>query len=223
MKFLTVIGVTVLSAFTLFLITKVIGRKQLSQLDLFDYVTGITIGSIAAELATELEEPFRPFLSLLIWAAISVSLSVIGNKYIKSRKIINGQPIVLMKGGKIIRDNFAKCKMDLSEFLMMARQGGYFDLSELDSAVCEYNGKVSFLPKSVKKPVCPEDMKISVSDTGIYKAIIMDGEIMPKALAGLGFDEIWLSRQLDEGKHPKTEDVFLCMCDENGNLEVYPR
>lgn len=223
MKILWVLLAAPLSAAALFFITKVIGRKQLSQLDLFDYVTGITIGSIAAELATELEEPMRPLLALAAWAVISVALSLIGNKSNRSRRFINGSPVMLMKGGRLIRENFARCRLDLSEFLMMARQAGYFDVGEIDSAVAEYNGKVSFLPKAEKKPLCPADTGAAAQKAEVYRAVILDGEIMRETLGSLGFDEVWLKRRLDEMKAPGVGEIFLAVCSESGETEVYPK
>lgn len=211
-----------LSAVALFIITRIIGRKQLSELDLFDYVTGITIGSIAAELATDLEDPLQPFIALIIWSLISLALSLIGNKFNRSRKFINGEPIVIMKNGKLLRNNFSKCKLDLSEFLMLARQAGYFDLSEVDCAIAEYNGKISFLPVAENRPACPEDLNITVDKAKMFSEVILDGEIIEDKLKTLGFDRTWLTGKLDEMKLPGHRDIFLALCSEDGELLTYP-
>ena len=141
MELIKVLLTTVLSAFVLFVITKLIGKKQFSQLDIFDYVTGITIGSIGAELATELEDPLKPLTAMIAWGAVSYILSVIEDKVNRARKYINGSPGMLMNNGKLMRKQFAKSKIDLSEFLMTARQAGYFDLSEVKSAILETTEK----------------------------------------------------------------------------------
>ena len=88
----------------------------MAQLDFFDYITGITIGSIAAELATELEKPWKPLIAMIIYGLFSITLSLIINKMPKARKYINGAPIIIMDNGKISRKNMKKAKMDLSEF-----------------------------------------------------------------------------------------------------------
>ena len=95
-----ILCLTALGSFTvLFLIAKFIGHKQIAQLDFFDYITGITIGSIAAEMATELEEPWKPLIAMLIYGGVTVLLSVISHKFPRSRKYLNGTPTILMDHG----------------------------------------------------------------------------------------------------------------------------
>ena len=108
MEILKIILTSALSAASLFIIAKIMGHKQMSQLDFFDYITGITIGSIAAELATELEKPFKPLIAMIVYGAIAVLLTLIASKFPKSRKFINGSPTILMKNGKIYRKNMKK-------------------------------------------------------------------------------------------------------------------
>ena len=96
MEFIKLIGTSFLSVISLFLIAKIMGHKQLAQLDFFDYICGITIGSIAAELATELEAPWKPLTSLLIYGGVAVILSLITHKIPLSRKFINGSPSIIL-------------------------------------------------------------------------------------------------------------------------------
>lgn len=160
MDIIKVILTSLLSIVALFIITKVMGHKQIAQLDFFDYINGITIGSVAAELATELEEPWKPLISLVIYGGVSVALSLITNKFPKSRKYINGSPTILMNEGKLYRKNMKKAKLDLSEFMVMCREQGYFDLGNIQTAIFEYNGKLTILPVSTSRPVTPEDMNL---------------------------------------------------------------
>lgn len=141
MEIINVILTSLLSAAALFLIAKVMGHKQMSQLDFFDYITGITIGSIAAELATELEEPLQPLLAMVVYGVLAVFLTKVTSKMPKLRKFINGTPTIIMSGGKIYRQNMKKAKLDLSEFMVMCRQEGYFDLNDIHTGVFEYNGR----------------------------------------------------------------------------------
>ena len=108
MDIIKVLLTSLLSIVALFIITKIMGHKQIAQLDFFDYINGITIGSVAAELATELEEPWKPLISLIIYGGVSVVLSLITNKFPKSRKYINGSPTILMNEGKLYRKNMKK-------------------------------------------------------------------------------------------------------------------
>ena len=122
MDIVKVILTALLSVAALFIITKIMGHKQVSQLDFFDYVSGITIGSIGAELATELEEPHKPLIALAIYGLVSLTLNLLAHKLPRTRKYINGTPTILMNGGKLYRNNFKKSKLDLSEFMLLCRE-----------------------------------------------------------------------------------------------------
>ena len=102
MDIIKVILTALLSVAALFIITKIMGHKQVAQLDFFDYVSGITIGSIGAELATELEEPYKPLIALCVWGGASLVLNLIAHKLPKTRKYINGTPTILMNDGGFI-------------------------------------------------------------------------------------------------------------------------
>ena len=185
---------SVFSAATLFIIAKIIGHKQMSQLDFFDYITGITIGSIAAELATEIEEPLKPFVAMIVYGAITFILSVATRKMSRIRKFVNGTPTIIMNNGKIYRKNLKKAKLDLSEFMVMCRQEGYFNLNDIQTAIFEYNGRLTILPVSTKRPVNPEDM-----------------ELEPQ----------WLKKQLKKQGLKSAKEVFLGLCDDKQQLSVY--
>ena len=122
MEILKVVLTSVLSAVTLFFIAKFIGHKQMSQLDFFDYITGITIGSIAAELATELEEPVKPFVALIVYGVITVILALITSKVPRMRKYINGSPSIIMDNGKIYRKNMKKASTNRAEILLPGKK-----------------------------------------------------------------------------------------------------
>ena len=141
---------SVLSLAVMFLLTKLMGNKQVSQMTLFDYIVGITIGSIAAELATELENPERPLLAMLLWGFAAWGISLLGNKSFRARAFLSGKPLVLLDQGVIDRKNLKRARLDLNEFLTYCRIAGYFDLNEIQTAVLEHNGSVSFLPKDRK-------------------------------------------------------------------------
>ena len=139
MDFLRLILMSVLSAAAMFAIAKLSGHKQVAQLDFFDYISGITIGSVAAELATELEDPWKPLTALAVYAGIAAVLRAVTTKRQKSRKYINGTPTVILDNGKLYRENMKKAKLDLSEFMLMCRQAGYFNLCDIQTAVYEYD------------------------------------------------------------------------------------
>ncbi len=219
-----IIALSISSLFVLFLLTKLMGNKEISQLSMFDYVIGITIGSIAAEMATSLENDFtQPLVAMIVYALITFIISIINSKILKVRRVINGESLVLYNNGKMYRNNFKKAKLDLSEFLMLCRNGGYFNLSDLETVIMEPNGKLSFLPKTNKKPVTPSDMNLNLPDEKVVVNVILDGKVLIKNLLDTGNDEIWLEKQLSSQGFNNINEIFLATCDSNNNLSVYKK
>lgn len=221
MDYLKVCLSALFSAAALFLLTKLMGHKQLAQLDVFDYVNGITIGSIAAEMATEIENPIKPFIALLVYAVVAVTLSIVSNKLPSSRKIIVGHPIVLMDKDRLFRKNFKKAKLDINEFLCLCRGQGYFDINQIETAVFEHNGSLSILPKSGNRPLTPEDMKVYPPQEERITELIMDGKVIEENLKSIGKDDKWLKKQLEEQGVSDTENVFLAFADKKYTLTAY--
>ena len=129
---------------------------------------------------------------------------------------------ILMNNGKLYRRNLKKAKLDLSEFLVMCRQQGYFDLSDIQTAVFEFNGKLSILPVSRKRPANPGDLDLAPAPEYIQTEVIMDGRILDENLKRMGLDDKWLQKQLAVQGYKKAKDVFLAVCDENNQLTVFP-
>ena len=221
MQIIKVILTALLSAAALFIIAKIMGHKQMAQLDFFDYITGITIGSIAAELATELEDPLYPLIAMVVYGAISFILSLLTSKVPKSRKFINGTPTVIMNEGKIYRKNMKKARLDLSEFMVMCRQEGYFDLKDIHTAVFEYNGRLTILPVSTKRPATPTDMNLAPMQEHISTEIIMDGRVIEENLSRMGLDYKWLEKKIREKGYNSPKEIFLCTCDKNNRLSIF--
>lgn len=218
-----VLCLTALGSFAaLFVFAKLIGHKQIAQLDFFDYITGITIGSIAAEMATELEEPWKPLVAMAVYGLVTVGMSLITSKWPRTRPYVNGTPLILLHNGQLYRDNLKKAKLDLNEFLVLCRQQGYFDLSSIQTAVFEYNGQLSILPRSTQRPVTPEDLHLSPQQEGLCTELIMDGRILDKNLIRIGKTPSWLQKQLQKQQIASIKDVFLAVCDAKGKLTVYP-
>lgn len=212
---------SLLSYAALFLSAKLIGRKQVSQLDFLDYITGITIGSIGAELATDLENMWKPLVAIAVYALITWLLSLMNQKSLRARKFSNGSPTIVMDNGKLYRGNMKKAKLELSEFMVMCRQQGYFDLSAIQTAVFEYNGKLSILPVSGRRPVTPEDMKLAPEQERIFTEVIMDGRILEENLKRMGRNADWIKKQLRAQGIGGAGEVFLGLCDTELHLSCY--
>ena len=222
MEFIKVILTSILSVVSLFVIAKIMGHKQMAQLDFFDYITGITIGSIAAELATELEAPWKPLVAMIIYGLVALGLTILAHKFPKTRKYVNGTPTIVMDNGKLYRENMKKAKLELSEFMVLCRQEGYFNINDIETAVFEYNGRITILPKSEKRPLTPEDMNITPEKAEICTEIIMDGRILHENLKRLGHDLTWLDKQLKKQKYDNAKEIYLGICDKNNNLTLFP-
>ena len=221
MEIFKIVLTSVLSAVALFIIAKVMGHKQMSQLDFFDYITGITIGSIAAELATELEEPLKPLIAMVVYGVITVILTTVTSKLPKMRKYINGTPTIIMDSGKIYRKNLKKAKIDLSEFMVMCRQEGYFNLADIQTAIFEYNGRLTVLPVSTKRPLNPEDVKLTPKEEYISTEVIMDGRVLEENLRRMGLDKQWLEGQIMVHGYKSAKEILLGICDQNKQLTLY--
>ena len=222
MEFIKVILTSLLSVVSLFVIAKIMGHKQVAQLDFFDYITGITIGSIAAELATELEAPLKPLIAMIIYGLVAFGLTILAHKLPKTRKYVNGTPTIVMDNGKLFRENMKKAKLELSEFMVLCRQEGYFNLNDIETAIFEYNGRLTVLPKSEKRPLTPQDMKITPDKAEIYTEIIMDGHILHENLKRLGLDLTWLDKQLKQQKYDNAKEIYLGICDKSNNITLFP-
>lgn len=222
MEFIKVVLTSLLSAATLFIIAKITGHKQVAQLDFFDYITGITIGSIAAELATELESPWKPLVAMIIYGIVAIGLTKLSQKFPKTRKYVNGTPTIIMNNGKLYRKNMKKAKLELSEFMVLCRQEGYFNINDIETAIFEYNGRITILPKSEKRPLTPKDMNIIPERAEIYTEIIMDGRILHENLKRLGLDLVWLNNQLKNQKYTSAKEIYLGICDKTNNLSLFP-
>ncbi|MFR8117026.1 MAG: DUF421 domain-containing protein [Clostridia bacterium] len=115
------------SVIFLFILTKLMGNKEMSQLSMFDYIIGITIGSIAAEMSTALESDFmQPVIAMAVYAVVSIIISILSYKSLKVRRIISGNSLILLDNGELYRDNLKKAKLDLNEFLMQCRTSRIF-------------------------------------------------------------------------------------------------
>lgn len=210
------------SIIAIFLLTKLMGYRQMSQMSMFDYVNGITMGSIAAEMATSLDTGFeKPLVAMIVYALVSLLLSTISSKSIKARRMLEGAPLVLLNNGEIYRHNLRKAKIDVSELLVQCRINGYFDISKLQTAILEGNGKISFLQKATDRPLTPADVQLSPQQDYMVANVILDGKVMDENLRHTGKDEKWLLDQIKGQGAKRVEDVLLASCDSNNKLQVY--
>lgn len=213
---------TLLSIVVIFLLAKLMGTKQVSQMTMFDYVVGITIGSVAAELATELEEPVKPLTALILYGLVAVLISILTSKSIRARSMVTGKPLVLLENGVIYRKNLQKARLDLNEFLTYCRIGGWFDLNQLQAAVLEHNGIVSFLPKETDRPATPTDLNLNPKQSQVQIPFVMDGVLLEENIRQAGKEESWAHRSLLREGYKDEKEVLLALWDGGEKLTVFP-
>lgn len=204
----------------LFVITKVLGKKQLSQLSFFEYVTGITIGNVGAELATKVEgNVIHGVLSILVFAIAPFIAGSISLKSKTFRDLVEGKASVFIKDGKVMEDNLKKEKYTIDELLALLRKKDVFDVSEVEFALLEANGDFSVMLKKQNQPITPKDINLSVAAVKEPQTIIMDGNILDEPLSTIGLNRNWLHTELDK-LGVILDNVFLGQANSNGELTV---
>lgn len=213
----------VIAMTTLFFMTKLLGKKQVSELSLFDYVVGISIGNFASEMAINLEAKFfNAMLAIVVFGILAYIISILTLKSLKLRKFFIGSPTILLEHGNLIYKNMKKSMIDVNDILSQAREMGYFDISEVEFAILEANGKISFLPKGEYKNINIKDMNLKIEKQGLCANVIMDGNIMNDNLNNIGKDEEWLLHELDvKGKN--VSDILLATVDINDKIVIFDR
>lgn len=212
---------TILVLVLLFFLFKIMGKKQVSQMSMFDYITGITIGSIVADISLDIEKNITAgIICLLIYCFTDLLLSYLSLKSIKLRNFFNGKEVILIENGQINRKNMAKNQITINILETEARVNGYFNLKEINNAILEPNGKISFEAKEKDKPATKKDMQIKSKNNPIVYNIIIDGEIIEENLKHINKDKKWLYHELKVlGR--KKEDILLLTLDSNEKIDIY--
>lgn len=224
MDILNVIIRTIVILFILFIFVKIIGKKQVSQMNLFDYIVGITMGSVVADISLDIEKSFLSgVVSLTIYCLAGLMSAILTNKSITMRRVINGVPTVLVENGKIIEDGLKKVRIDVNDLLSEARVNGYFNLEDIDYAVMETNGKISFLLKGDKSPLTKGDYKLKVKNEGLTANVIIDEVLLEKNLKDIGKSEKWLKHELKVKGYDSYKGILLATVDNNEKLIIYDK
>ena len=223
-EFISVTIRAISSLIALFLVTKLLGKKQVSQLSLFDYVIGISIGNFAAEMTINLESnEINGIWAVVLFGLFAYFISYLTMKSIVLRRFFMGTPTIIIQNGKILEKNLKSLKLDINDVLEEVRSSGYFDLSEIEYAIMETNGKLSVLAKSQFRPLTPNDMNIKVSQESIWANVVIDSKIMKKNLSIMKKDEKWLMKELKVKGYSDLEKILLAVLDVNGKVMVYER
>lgn len=208
----------------LFVISKLLGKKQIAQLEFIDYTVGISLGSIAAEMATNTEVPFYYFLiAMTIFFLFAVLVAVVGRKTTFLKRLLKGKPATLIYDGKINYKELKKNKIDVNDLLSMLREKGYFDIANVAYAVFEPSGELSVLPVGAQKPLVMEDLdKDKIKPAQLEDIVVVDGVLSRSGLNNAGKDDRWLFERLGVTDVKDLKDILLCVYDaENDKLNTY--
>lgn len=211
------------SLLTLFFVTKLMGKKQVSELSLFDYVIGISIGNFTAEVTMGLDKQYIDgLIAIIAFGIVSWGVSKITMKSIILRRLIIGTPTVVIQKGKILEKSLKKLNIDINDLLEQCRSNGNFDISQIEYGIMEVNGKVSILLKSQYNPVTPKDLNLKTEQQELIANVVIDGKIMHNNLLNMKKDDKWLYKEL-KVKGYELDDVLLATLDSNEKLNIYEK
>lgn len=203
----------------LFIISKILGKKQIAQLEFVDYAVGISLGSIAAEMATETETPFYYYLiAMTLFFLFAIGVSLLGRKTSVLKRLFKGKPSMLIYEGKIDSKQLSKCMIDVNDLLAMLREKNYFDINDVAYAVMETSGDLSVLPKGGNKPVTVGDLaEPKVEPTSLTNVLITDGAISHSGLSEINKTEEWLFGRLNIEDKRALKNILLATYDEKND------
>ena len=193
----------------LIVMTRILGKKQISEISFFEYVSGITIGSIAGEVIMGLDNNIgHGVLAIAVFSAITLLVDILGLKSKKFRDLVDGTSTILIKDGKIMEDNLKKEKYSISDLDSLLRQKNVFNIADVEFAMLEPKGDLSVLLKKENRPLSPKDLNLQVASDKVPQTIIMDGTIINDAMSAAGKDRNWLHTELDKLRRNDRECIY---------------
>jgi uncharacterized membrane protein YcaP (DUF421 family) len=210
---------TSLVFFSLLVFTRFLGQTQIGQLTFYEYINGITIGSIAASVAaSDPDKVWNHFFDLIIFVILTYLVSVVTLKSRPLRKLIDGTPVVVIKNGRIVRDGLKGLRYDLDELHAQLRENGVMDITEVEYGIIETTGALSIIKKPLQQTATKQDINVSANQINMPVELIMDGEVQREALTQNGLTREWLDSQLALRGITEPSQVFYGVLNSQGNL-----
>jgi uncharacterized membrane protein YcaP (DUF421 family) len=205
-------------------VMRIMGKRQIGELQPFELVIAIMLSELAAVPMQDTGIPLLygiiPILTLML---LQIFLTLITLKFQHARKIICGTPSILIKHGSIIEDEMVKQRLNLDDLMEDLRMSGYLNITDIEYAILENSGKLSIIPKYNSAPVLRQDLSKTGDDETLPIGLILDGNLNIDNLKLSGFDKNWLKDRLKEQNIQNIEDVFIAMLDSKKNLYIQGR
>ena len=203
------------------ILSKLIGIKIISQMNFFDFIMAVSVGSMIAKIIIDKDHVvFSGIIALIIFTLLTIATSYLNLKSYMARRIINAKTLILIENGRIIDKNMKRLRITINELMMKLREKDVFNLEDVQFAIMESNGQLSALIKANKKPITPDDMNLKVKSLSLINDIIIDGKIIDKNLEIAGIDQNWLQSELKRKIINNIEDIFYAGIDQNKKLII---
>lgn len=213
---------TLTAIVVLLVLTRMLGKRQVSQLSLFEYITGITIGSLAAYVSLDIDNDWLlGIVSLVVWVAVSLGIEFLQIKSKKFRDILDGKAAVLIERGKVLERNLRKERITSDELLELLRKKDVFDLSQVEFAIMDTSGELNVLLKKEFQPLTATDIGLAVAAEHPPMAVVMDGQILGESLRRIGLNENWLNAKLKQ-LGISVHQIYLAQVDSEHRLFIDP-
>ncbi|MHB9146382.1 MAG: DUF421 domain-containing protein [Symbiobacteriia bacterium] len=198
---------------------KLTGKEQIGQLTLYDYVNGITIGSIAGTIATD--DPSKVpthLLDLAVFAGLTFLVSYIALKSRYFRRLVEGTPTLVLWNGKVLERNLARNRYSVDELKAKLRTRDVFDPRQVQAAILETGGEVNVLLKAEYGPVTRKDLNVQTTPQSLPLDLVTEGAIHDTNLWRTGHDRDWLLDQLRQQGVEDMRDIVYAALDSSGQL-----
>lgn len=208
--------------FALFILTKILGKTQISQITAFDFISAIVLGELLGNALYD-EKIGIPQIAFVvtIWGGLMYTTELITQKFKRSRHLLEGSPVIIIKNGKLVRDEMKKNKLDVNQLKHMLRSKDVFSLDEVEYAILETDGTISVLRKSEFQTPTRKDLKLAQEPVRLPITLINDGEIIYDNLREKNLTEEWLLNELEKQNY-KLEDIFHAEYEKDKELQIYP-
>lgn len=205
----------------LFVLARLIGKKQLAQFSFFDYVVGITIGNFAANMVLEPEiNIVDGIVVVTVWGVLPVFLSLLSRKYSAFRKIFEGSPTVIIENGKLKPEALVKENLSVENVMLLLRKSGNFDLRQVELAVMENSGDLSVVTKMKASTLTVEDMDLFAESRDKPRFLIVEGHVLEENLRSLERSREWLEAEIRKQGAASIKEVLVAQMQADGTLDV---